>query len=80
METNALRTRPVSSTFPATDVPEIRDSSIEETSDAAAEAEVERKDGYKECACKGVVIRREKGTDQAWQLHMCATRVRCSAE
>jgi len=32
---NLLNTRPVSSTFPATAVPEMRDSRIEETSEAA---------------------------------------------
>jgi hypothetical protein len=33
---NVLKTRPVSSTFPPTAVPDIRDSRMEETSDAAA--------------------------------------------
>jgi len=32
---NKLKTRPVSSTFPLTEVPEMRDSRIEETSEAA---------------------------------------------
>jgi hypothetical protein len=32
---NLLNTRPVSSTFPAIEVPEIRDSRMEETSEAA---------------------------------------------
>lgn len=41
VKTNALKTRPVSSTFPPRDAPEMRDSSIEETSDAAAEQKVE---------------------------------------
>jgi hypothetical protein len=31
-----LKTRPVSSTFPPTEVPEMRDSRIEETSEAAS--------------------------------------------
>jgi len=34
---NSLKTRPVSSTFPPTEVPEMRDSRIEETSEAAIE-------------------------------------------
>lgn len=39
-----LKTRPVSSTFPLTEVPEIRDSRIEETSEAAIE-QVRKKAG-----------------------------------
>ena len=39
-----LKTRPVSSTFPLTELPEIRDSRIEETSEAASEYVRKQKD------------------------------------
>jgi hypothetical protein len=45
-ECHVLRTRPVSSTFPATLVPEMRDSRMEDTSEAASDVvRVERERG-----------------------------------
>ena len=42
-----LKTRPVSSTFPLTEVPEIRDSRIEETSEAATKQVRKRADALR---------------------------------